>query len=756
MLVLLLLLDPKFHTGVTVYSFKKIPTDQTVPIRFPIVVPMDRPLPRHLSGGGGTLAPVSLEFLRQLRNVQYSLKCELAMNDVEKVCRAASYADLFSFTHVHVFAAQKRHYLFLLLLLSTHDPRGSQNVDSFLASLLEDSRPALNGDVPWSNSKAVLSMAQQARDPFLIDTLTFSLLPSLFNFFLTEFGIQEFIEFMGHIPDRLLFMSYARMVFLSPLFLQFLNVVFMPLLSHVQDHLGNRIRQRWAAHLDLVPYVVIAFLNSCPSPVETLSAACFEIALTPETAAIFGLLYFNQSLSVRLTGVLRDLLTLGGRQSILSELVTSLVNAGTGADGVVSCVHLNDVPTLFEVTVLSQLDFTVYGDGQRKLPPSYGPGLYRLTEQREGDAIVFQREGTMIGRRGEAWLRHLLQDADPVPRFKKVPPDLTFGRFIGEYLEERGPSETYARRIDAVRSLQQFSGIFNEHTCTTLLQKTTMTRTLEIRVLSIFAEIHDILGAAHLASRRLRAHVEKVVRYRFLSDFWRQCEPIRLSVPFPKICAAPARVRELFDAIKTKLSTVNSHLATAFETELIYGFLSQSFCFSEFLKCRPDLHRLDVHASEMLSSPDWVFDRALPERSRSEKIRRLRHRLDRLRCDRQDLLDLIRFAAQEEAVLVKMHGFSDAFAAVKTFILSGFPPSVEIGADEIMPATSCYVAAANPESLVSNFAFLGDLCASTAVPSITDDCDHVLAVLRATIEDVHPDLEMGKIFAGVLPMMWEP
>jgi hypothetical protein len=95
------------------------------------------------------------------------------------------------------------------------------------------------------------------------DIVTFSVLPSYFRFFLLESSVERFLAFLqGQKANRL---SFARVLFHTPPFVNFVNAVAYPLL---QQFLGSRLPstflgdllERWREHARLCPGYVSRFL----------------------------------------------------------------------------------------------------------------------------------------------------------------------------------------------------------------------------------------------------------------------------------------------------------------------------------------------------------------------------------------------------------------------------------------------------------------------------------------------------------------
>jgi hypothetical protein len=693
---------------------------------------------------------LTLSFLHHVKDVQYTLQCEWSLNQVEKAYREHQFTDLLDLIYRQVWAAQKRHFMFMYLLFASPDPRLRPTFPHFLESLLSSS-PINSSNDPRGRSAEGLIPQSLDFDVELWDALTFSSLPAASDFFLTDFGISAFIQAMTTVKDQVMYDLLARAPFVSPLFIRFLNTVFWPVLAVATeiDGLASKIEARWIQHLDQIPAVVVRFLKEAKDPAYLLWTACFQFAVTPDTACLYGLVGFSQRLSGAVTCHLRDILAFRGRRSILKRLVEPILRLKGSGIPTITVNHRDDVPTLFDLVLLSDLDFNVHASlalgGFLVHPQEYSVGLYHRPSDANRDALVYRPDGTMAGgARAAAHLRHLLQAADALPNFQSVPAGLTIQKFFTEYLEDRGDPDTDSLRTSAVRFLTRRA--LTEGDVSGLLQDVTMTRTLEIRVLSVFTEIQGVLTTVQELSQAVSEQVERAFYMSLLKPFWRAHESLRPN--FAEICARPEGLVTSFNAVRADLAKLDSPLAAcAFPCVLIYGFLSQNFKFEEFRRARPNLKKLDERVRTGIADPEPVIEVQFAG-SGGAKGAWLRKRLMEMKAE-EDILDFVRVACDASVPLEKLRAFLLAFGMARMFFIQDAGPKNELGADEFTPMLICYVVIANPNAIVSNLAYLADLCGNPEFEVLFDEATEPMVILRSVVTQALPGVNLGTICSNI-------
>jgi hypothetical protein len=150
--------------------------------------------------------------------------------------------------------------------------------------------------------------------------------------------------------------------------------------------------------------------------------------------------------------------------------------------------------------------------------------------------------------------------------------------------------------------------------------------------------------------------------------------------------------------------------------EMVYAFLARELSFEVFRRSMPQIQRLDRELGELFGrSADALCDDLFPVApgppGRWDKNQWLRDRVRRLTA-RPEFFERLRFAAAESAPIRKLREFGRAFAMVRKDFIENFPPSKDLGEDELLPAQIACVIVANPPALASNLAFICEFCAA--------------------------------------------
>jgi hypothetical protein len=668
-----------------------------------------------------TSSEISLQFIEALREAQYVLQCEWSMNRVETTYRMQQY-DQMLVTFLNSLALQKRHYMLIYLLLAS-----SRTPDSSVPRYWESIHatvPAEFSQKPYPPITGIFSKLPRCNDQDLADALTFGAIPPYFSFFMTDFGIRLFIDLLDmYADDPPLYDCYARMAFASPLFITFASEVFQPIISPLLpdrplptlEMLSSQILERWRGALATMPPVVSRLLERASNPKRTLSQSFFDVALQRERAKIFGMIDFSRMLTDELVDLLRVLLTVASRLNILAELV-EMTRAGVPSKFTLFTEDDREtVPALFQPVLLSTFDFNACSalqlpDAQFVHPTEYEVRAYLHTGEQEASSIHNAPDPTMTidHLRVEAAMRHLLQDADPIPQFKIVPTGLTIERFFVDYLLRRGPRGTFSCRYDNLTTIRWKSVFFsNENEIRSALSRTTLERKKEIRALSAFTVMWETFSLISKETQLAREAVQKL--FSWLPVFsW--CSR-HVHTPLPAYVRNPSAL--VTDFVELQESWAADRLLPTPQPELLYAFLTRHLSFEAFRKSLPRIQALDGELTGLFrDAGNRLCDELFPVAASHGQwniSQWMRERVNRLRsCP--DALDILCVAAVESSPIRKLQEFGRAFQIMRKDVLQSAPPSKEIGEDELLPAQIGFVIVANPPALASNLAFICEFC----------------------------------------------
>jgi hypothetical protein len=686
------------------------------------------------------------------------------MNHVESNYRRQQYERMLN-TFVECLGFQKRHYMLVYLILTSlrcpDDP-----LPPYWESVLVNV-PAAPSHAPYPPIERIFQKLTRCKGQDVMDALTFGGIPPYFSFFLTDFGISAFLDLLNLYADNpAIYDGYARMAFASPLFITFACEVFQPILSSllpdrplpVFELFANKIRERWGRSLPTMAPVVTQLLQRAPDPQRTLSEAFFEVALDSERARIFGLVDYSQTLRPDLVVLLRILLKFDSKHHILGELVEMTTSGVPCKFTIFKEEDRDTVPALFQPVLLSTFDFNTWAavqlPGSQFVHPSvYEARAYLHTGEEETFCLHNAIEATMTvdHLRVEAALRHLLQDADPIPLFKRVPDGLTIRDFFRQYLLRRGPRETLTRRYDNLMAIEWKSVVFSdEKKLRGALAGAPLERRKEIRALSAFTRLWETFAQTNKETQSARDSIQQLF---YSYPVFRWCDKFAPS-PLPPYVRNPALL--IPDFFKLKDRWTAEPLFTAPQpliSEIIYAYLTRTLSFDVFVKSKPDLEAMDrelydcfKRKSETLCNELFPVTATVPGHWNKNKW--LRERLELMKS-RPEFFDRLRFAAVESAPFHKLQEFGKAFRLIRRYVAENFPPSKDLGEDELLPVQIASVILANPPGLASNLGFICEFCGSPRYERLFHQLlVQPLSVLRMVckyLRNVQPLIDLGYV-----------
>jgi hypothetical protein len=665
------------------------------------------------------------------------------MNTVEKKYREFQYASLET-NYLATLSNQKDHFMLVYMLLyQLYAPE--RDFPPYYAKVLEKAPfPTETSACPPRDQ--IFEKINDQVPQQLVDVLTFSLIPTYCSFFMTMRGVSDFSHLLDQLSPHLQEI-YVRAAFVSPFFLTFVADVFRPIISPLlpqgnpppRDELCAQIRRRWSQNLRSLP-PVIGSIFTRPNAQRLLSNGFFAHALRPETAKIFGLCEYYQTPSPALMEELRMLLTGDSREQILRNLIDLSTWEPGESPGLLDEEDVKAVPSLFQPVLLSTLDRRCLETLVNRRPfVPLGPSDWAVSavsahERIESEHI--QIELTMANQtRAEAYLRHLLQMADRLPKFKSVPPDIDLREFFQDFLVRRGPMSTFKKRHEAVKFLETIIGFSSETAILEPLSQTTLERKKEIRALSAFTSITERYMKLDAACRSLRLDIENV----FVSgDIFISCHQHMQS---QKTVEFYSKDPDALVADYIKLSGPIREQWRRFESalEIAFTYVTFRFNFSRFRASRPELARYDQQLAEFLVAHGSDVLKVLTDGAydnKPEKSNVLLQRINGLR-EKVYVLDILRAAALESNLFRKMREFGKGVLAAQKVVADKFPPAQPAGPDELVPAQVAAIIFAMPHFIVSNYVYIVEFCGSES-EEFQAVVGHVVltaaGALRATIQ----------------------
>jgi hypothetical protein len=713
----------------------------------------------------GSPALATIPLIEKVRKVQYHLQCERSMNEVEVQLRTVQHRDTLLRSAIDFFNAQRRHFLqaHLFLLLSAGGalpawypafhanpavaPRAE--VDSGGAFNLQTARHLIDGFA-----------GPPALDRALADLLTF-LLPDRFCSFVVAPSCAAIVALIRGVP-RATGDLFGRAIFASPGFVTFSTAVFRPILSSCsrKDYGGLRsaIAERWQAHVNCVPLVVKLFLSP-PSrsqsrfdPVHALSACFFDVALSPDGARFFGLTELWMDMSDALVRVLRGLLTEGGEESLLPALVAAVQGAEPSPDLTLTKDDIEEIPSLFSPFLVSELDRAAYaGLKGNRLEPVDCYTVTRMWDEggvvRDGDIDEIGK--TMAQSSPAAWIRHLLQRADPIPEFRTVPAAMTVDDFFRQYIVKRGPPQTaHERALNYSLVTARFNGVVTVENVLGPLRGATIERKKELRTLSRFSKISRVYARVLAETAQARELAEKAVLWASLERWFCSQGRQRAQDSLANPASLAARHQQMMEALQAGGEGVpRLYRPGRFDAEIVYSYLTADLAFSQFQKVRTDLKVLDTVITTTIETTraDRIRKQFIVKENRSPSQAREAKWLEETVLGLPGSADGAAVVARVQSAFVQQHPLRmllelcEGIGALKALLAKRAKPGNVLGPDQFQPSTIALILMVAPASFVSVYVFLHDFC--TPYDFLAETVQQVVPMFSWMILDIIGDQE---------------
>ena len=695
---------------------------------------------------------VSVEFVERIRETQRDLACEWSMNCVEKKFREEQYAELEEAFEA-ILARQKRHYMLVYMIQVFYTKR---EWPEFFYSFARVQEAFESVSMMYASVDKLFARAVSAEDPGVIDAITFSVIPCYCDFFFTDFGIQRFVQFVESIKDETLRCKYARVAFVSPGFLNFIELVFRSFLSPIVGQnstptiilLASKFKENWQSHISKLPSVVIELIKRDQIPEVLLTKAVFEIALQDtEYARLYGFIDDNQTIRPDLLEILRGLLTYPSTSTILNDLVFMTMRAKSEIPLLVEDDR-TAVPGLFDRRLLSDVDFNAVAalsvNGQIATPLSYQVRSWRMPGVAE-ESIHNQVELTMVGQgqKCEAALRHLLQKADPIPKFSVVPEGMSIYEFFDMYIVKRGPRLELNTRREYVNALETYHVFDSEASVIAVLNKVKLERKKEIRALSAFTKILEISQRLEECGKDSCLRVQSLQDYisvvRLLGHYGTSRQDVKDYFEKPGYLLS-----DFLELSQYVAKNGPAYMRIRPQQRNIYRYLTAGFNFDVFRQVRSNLTPADIqithyiaeNTEEMLIKcfyPDGKVQE--PVQGKFDKRNYMYTRCQELK--RQDeLIEIFKSACEESNPLRKAREMDRGIGMAIAFMSQGFPPNAEIGADETLPMTLAYLIIVNPPFTGSNLVYLHQYCSTEFGGEISDYSSRSLTSIMALCNQI--------------------
>ena len=421
-----------------------------------------------------------LQEYENIRKAQIDIKGEVKMESVTRLALDSTRKRIIQNYQDLLFKYKEYYTRLLSVFLYSQDQ--SKNLLNDLKFEMKTTQDKLTFDPV--KAQTIFNDPNNATMQKKMDIFTFSIIPSNYNFFLSETSINNFFNdyLFAFIGDKKeVFYKLARVIFFHPRFIEFCTYVFSPLITLdeiTKDNLKKMIKYN---------------INKCPIQVrKMLDMAKSKEMKTNEIVAIIENSFLQplkgKNIQLPLSGFI-DFYEYNNFKpdelvnKLNNEILTCFVNILLGDDNeeedeekekIVETSFLNppitneeSVPEIIKMSVYSKFDlnFTTNNGTFNKF---FTTTLKNYISDRTTIYSVSvtikstKNEGTLVGAGKSTHLRHLLKYSDILPL---KPPEymlkenISINQILKELCVKRGPLSTLQSRYndyDALKGIDKF------------------------------------------------------------------------------------------------------------------------------------------------------------------------------------------------------------------------------------------------------------------------------------------------------------
>lgn len=294
---------------------------------------------------------VTLDFIKCLREAQINLYKEDSMNEVESITVKSQtnlIISLFNQSRIN----QKKFFLLINKIISPtmlSDSLSSINSHKDPNQIIPSpipSAPLMNivrFVITFQDINPVRSEKRKIEDQkrFFSDLLTFSIIPSYFNFFWTEYSIKSFFKFFSCLKKSVseeFYDNLARIGFCTPFSLRFSQFCFQSAFSELLSPTTNirnidkktliqKIRCNVKKYQNFIPDEMLVVLACSSDPLRTLINSFFTIALSsPIASQAFGFFHFSSKPTKEALNFLKTMFDIKHKNTHVMDIMDAIIN----------------------------------------------------------------------------------------------------------------------------------------------------------------------------------------------------------------------------------------------------------------------------------------------------------------------------------------------------------------------------------------------------------------------------------------------
>lgn len=449
---------------------------------------------------------ISYSLLTEIKKKQFGLQCENSMNRVEACSKNYQLQSTRS-RYIKLIMNLKVHYSMAGAFLQMQSRKNDHNTDIFCKS----SNIPINIENYIPNFDEFTTFLQKVKntDRSKIDFFTFSVFPSILNFFINsprfDLKLLSTIVRSTYLKDASLLFDISRAFFVSPEFITYCHDVFQPIFSNFQSHfdeikkqslpnikkfLLNLFNNEYSNSNFIEPPRIVAHaLLCCKDSFEMFRNSFLHVAFqNKDTLMFYGLFHYSKppandqvkimrsifdsidDLSIKIQGMFMNIILKSENydNSFLKEQFIKFDSFKEYSKIIVSnndIEFFNSTKDMSEITFHSNTELFLCSEKKLTRLSSSEIEFSEIENSSESNLscdYFFKRSNqSMFDQKGcmAAYLRHLLQYTDPIPEISEESIEkngLTLEKFIDDILILRGPIESISKRRFYAFNLKEF------------------------------------------------------------------------------------------------------------------------------------------------------------------------------------------------------------------------------------------------------------------------------------------------------------
>lgn len=650
-----------------------------------------------------------MELSEKLHKVQKLLFQEEHMNKLEQSLKNYQ-VDSLTQTYKRFLIHQKAHYDlgFIIYNIFMNDQFSSTNslINSFFANLNED--PVLNQVEPFNsdfnlqlpaNIEELESIAKYKN----LDVVSFICIPTIFHYFMSQYDCDAFISSMQeNFISSPYFSDLVRSIFIIPDFIDFINIVFSPIISpYINEPINDSTSAiissssllRWKQNAHRIPSIIRSLLMISLNPEEVLWSSFFEPAFLYKGKNSISLLQFygfidsyqqpNQQFLSQFSQIIHN--NLHSFVEIISDPSNSSPPFTITED------DRNVAQNFINFTIRSTLDQSLENSFKTHkeflMPEEYNIKFIQLNVSTPLN--LFGKESSMIISPISA-LSQLLRLSDPIPKnlFQNIDNIReNFKDLFERKIVFSGDSKSFCKRsalfgamFDLLSNYDKFNESLDE------ISKSDKNLLKEITSLTVL--IQHVQKYSHGQSILLNFGGFFLMKDFKISDFSSLPEYIEDITKYNNnIRSSIAKVSK-FD----KINIIQKAM-----------IITRNISFNDFLALRSDIIPFDIAFSQAISlDPISLINKFVTYSNKLHKVMETMPSIPECSELIERLLTAFRVPAPYQKMVIINEVFQDLYSLLEKML----PYGSEFGPDDKNSALLSIIIHANPPNFVSNLVFI--------------------------------------------------